>query len=38
MDILLDQAKASQFVNISSKDRRDKWLKRHANVILDSSD
>ena len=33
-DILSDEAKASVFITLPRKDMRDRWLERHASVIL----
>jgi hypothetical protein len=33
-DTLSDDIKASVFISLSRKDTRDKWLERHASIIL----
>jgi hypothetical protein len=33
-DTLSDEVKASVFVSLSREDTRDKWLERHADVLL----
>jgi hypothetical protein len=33
-DILSDEVKASVFITLPRKDMRDRWLERHASIIL----
>jgi hypothetical protein len=34
IETLSDDIKASVFISLSRKDTRDKWLERHASIIL----
>ena len=34
IDLLSDEVKASVFITLSVRDTRDRWLERHASIVL----
>jgi hypothetical protein len=36
IDLLSDEIKASIFLGLRSKESKDRWLEKHANIILNN--